>query len=1113
MKISKLRRALAVLLSAAMLIMCMPFTGITAAAVTDTTSCMYITVDGTVNTASEVDPDAEWSSGTLSDALTAANAMHNGKTVYIKMLSDVTGDNYGQTISFSAYNGNTVFDLNGHSVDGNNAYRCVHAKSKGTLTISSSASSRGTITNGYSESDGAAGIYHEYGTLTLSNVNVTNNTLKGRYGAGVTSLSSSTSTTLSNVKISGNQSLYSSDSFAGGFMPYKPFTLKNQVEITGNSNSFSNDRNFYPVLVVGDVSKSSISGLTAGSEIKIWNNSGKVTISGDGGNNPDIYNYFTLTNDNYWLAPTSTGGLQATNSVYAVIFDMQGKADNVVNTVSSGAKATKPSDPTASDGSTFGGWYKDKECTQAFDFSTAINANTTLYAKWATVYPDTVQLLEGVTLTPTDDTCTQYTISGLPSGDYEYYYYLYYDRTARVIYNQLYEDYSIYIGKSTDEVTVDVNDMKAVKNGDTITLAMDVSICPPIGMVRLYQVKPGSNNTARNLCAYEGYFIGPQSDTVDIGKKIEALDGVKLTPNASKTKYTVELPEIEEGYMYAYGLETLSINEELPEEQINEATNFVNGMVSDIVGKSVGSHSWAPDIFNEIKSGDTIDVSGYSFIFIDKFKKPASETDYNALDLDGSYKSYAYYGNFIGTYTATDSISEVNFSGADKITLVDGKALPTLDEIKKKLTVTGKYTNGTSFDGEITYVVWVDVNKGELVNDGAVVDIEKKYMLQLRFVPKGADKYKITIDTPISGGFKLLEVFDDGIGVGYKESYTPKDAEPDEPIEEGDIIIDNSDNYSGAGVANAEEAKSVIPLRDDEKAAIENGENLYIILDVKDGTDTVPTTDRTAVNTIANENGLTVGMMLDIELFKRIGENGSDVRITETNGMLTVEFTMPAELLSTDGTQTRTYKIIRIHNGVPTILDCDFDPATGKASFKTNKFSTYAIAYVDVPTAQPQTPVTKYPIDLGTDGRVHSDKNSAAAGDKITITVDPGYIAHVYSGSTEIARITGAGSFIMPANGVRIVLECELEQYMLTKARSYVYSYDSGMNYITVNATKNQKNTVTVNLGKDYAGKSFVIYQGKKSTKVKVTEGVLDGNGKFTFEVDYGKNYTLVVED
>lgn len=41
----------------------------------------------------------------------------------------------------------------------------------------------------------------------------------------------------------------------------------------------------------------------------------------------------------------------------------------------------KPADPTR-DGYTFGGWYTDEACMQAYDFSTPVTADLTLYAKW-----------------------------------------------------------------------------------------------------------------------------------------------------------------------------------------------------------------------------------------------------------------------------------------------------------------------------------------------------------------------------------------------------------------------------------------------------------------------------------------------------------------------------------------------------------------------------------------------------------------------------------------------------------------------------------------------------------------------------------------------------------
>ena len=67
---------------------------------------------------------------------------------------------------------------------------------------------------------------------------------------------------------------------------------------------------------------------------------------------------------------------------YTVTFDMKGHGvaptDQIVN---KGEKATEPTDPSAS-GWIFDGWYADTACSVAFDFSTAINADTTIYAKW-----------------------------------------------------------------------------------------------------------------------------------------------------------------------------------------------------------------------------------------------------------------------------------------------------------------------------------------------------------------------------------------------------------------------------------------------------------------------------------------------------------------------------------------------------------------------------------------------------------------------------------------------------------------------------------------------------------------------------------------------------------
>ena len=50
-------------------------------------------------------------------------------------------------------------------------------------------------------------------------------------------------------------------------------------------------------------------------------------------------------------------------------------------TIPKGQKLTKPADPTK-DGYKFAGWYTDSSLTKPYDFSTTVNSDITLYAKW-----------------------------------------------------------------------------------------------------------------------------------------------------------------------------------------------------------------------------------------------------------------------------------------------------------------------------------------------------------------------------------------------------------------------------------------------------------------------------------------------------------------------------------------------------------------------------------------------------------------------------------------------------------------------------------------------------------------------------------------------------------
>ena len=71
----------------------------------------------------------------------------------------------------------------------------------------------------------------------------------------------------------------------------------------------------------------------------------------------------------------------STDAVYTVSFDMQGMgSDQHSQQIKENGKAVK-FEPVA-DGYSFGGWYTEAACQNAFDFETAITKNITLYAKW-----------------------------------------------------------------------------------------------------------------------------------------------------------------------------------------------------------------------------------------------------------------------------------------------------------------------------------------------------------------------------------------------------------------------------------------------------------------------------------------------------------------------------------------------------------------------------------------------------------------------------------------------------------------------------------------------------------------------------------------------------------
>jgi len=101
---------------------------------------------------------------------------------------------------------------------------------------------------------------------------------------------------------------------------------------------------------------------------------------------PTATTTYTLTATNAAGTVTATVQVTLSTTTYTVTFDSQGGSTVSSQTVEDDGLVTESTAPTK-EGYTFGGWYKESGCTNAWDFATdTVTADVTLYAKWTPLY-------------------------------------------------------------------------------------------------------------------------------------------------------------------------------------------------------------------------------------------------------------------------------------------------------------------------------------------------------------------------------------------------------------------------------------------------------------------------------------------------------------------------------------------------------------------------------------------------------------------------------------------------------------------------------------------------------------------------------------------------------
>lgn len=178
------------------------------------------------------------------------------------------------------------------------------------------------------------------------------------------------------------------------------------------------------------------------------------------------------------------------------------------------------------------------------------------------------------------------------------------------------------------------------------------------------------------------------------------------------------------------------------------------------------------------------------------------------------------------------------------------------------------------------------------------------------------------------------------IGCSFEKQVEPGKTEGNVESKGDAPKIDNAEDI-------AKKIEASVELTDEEKASIAAGSNISVSLIINDEvkTEEKELVEKNLSSLVENGN---IGQIFDISIIKKIGDG--EAVSAQVNKEVTLQIAVPEKLLNKDSNIERTYKIIRVHNGEVTVLDsdkCQFNEKTGVITFKTDKFSTYAIVYTD----------------------------------------------------------------------------------------------------------------------------------------------------------------------
>ena len=158
-------------------------------------------------------------------------------------------------------------------------------------------------------------------------------------------------------------------------------------------------------------------------------------------------------------------------------------------------------------------------------------------------------------------------------------------------------------------------------------------------------------------------------------------------------------------------------------------------------------------------------------------------------------------------------------------------------------------------------------------------------------------------------------------------------------------------SVSGEGVpainiaSATDQLLNLAKLSEDENKAVKAGNKTQFVLSASGMT---PTKEEIAlIQSVLGNN--VIGQYLNLNLTLKISGR-EDRQITDLSAPMYIAITIPQNLVNHDSSIECIYRIVRIHDGVATLIDGTYDAATNQFTFATDGFSTYALVYEDVNT-------------------------------------------------------------------------------------------------------------------------------------------------------------------